>query len=54
MLRGIRVVAVAVMTAAASLVIRADVPQSESAAIQLQLGRQLVDEARYQDAIQAF
>jgi Flp pilus assembly protein TadD/predicted aspartyl protease len=55
MLRAIRFGAAAVTIAAASVVIQAQIgPPSASADIQLQLGHQLVNEARYTDGIQAF
>ena len=54
-LAGVRPVAFAVALAAASLAIRADVtPESESAEIQLQLGRQFLADGRYRDALDAF
>src|SRR5258706_2075021 len=51
----IRAVPVAALLAAATLVASADVtPPSQAGEIQLQLGREFLDEARYADALEAF
>jgi tetratricopeptide (TPR) repeat protein len=53
--RGCRVAAAAMVLAAASYVIHADVtPQSQSAEIQFQLGNEFMAEGRYQEALEAF
>ncbi|HUR34109.1 MAG TPA: aspartyl protease family protein [Vicinamibacterales bacterium] len=53
--RGLRVVAVGAVVAAASWVLHAEVtPQSQSSEIQLQLGNEFMAEGRYQDALDAF
>jgi predicted aspartyl protease/Tfp pilus assembly protein PilF len=53
--RGFRGAVIAVVCAAASFVIHAEVtPQSQSAEIQLQLGNEYLAEGRYADALDAF
>lgn len=51
---GFRASTVVVLVATASFVIRADTPQSQSAAIQLYLGQQFLVDGRYDDAVEAF
>ena len=43
-----------IVIAAASLVIRADVPSSQASEVQLQLGNVLFSEGRYLDALDAY
>ncbi|MGE5242818.1 MAG: retroviral-like aspartic protease family protein [Betaproteobacteria bacterium] len=55
MLRGLRLTMLAAIVAAATLVIHADAkPPSESADIQLQLGRVLFEQGRYLDSLEAY
>lgn len=51
---GFRLAAASAIVAAASLVIRADVPSSQASEVQLQLGRLLFSEGRYLDALDAY
>src|SRR6202158_3743449 len=53
--KGIRAMALSVLSAAASWAIHADAtPQSQAGEIQLQLGNEFFAEGRYQDALQAY
>jgi tetratricopeptide (TPR) repeat protein len=55
MARDLRTAFLPVLVAAAAFVVRADAaPQSQSAAIQVQLGNEFLGEGRYVDAIEAF
>jgi tetratricopeptide (TPR) repeat protein len=55
MVRGIRAATLPVLLAAAAVVLRADAPpQSQAAAIQVQLGNEFLDEGRYVDAVDAY
>ena len=49
-----RVAAVSLLVAAASLVIRADIPSSQASEVQLQLGDLLFAEGRYLDSLEAY
>ena len=51
---GLRAVAIAGMVGIASFAIRADVPQSQSGEIELQLADEFFAEGRYQDALEAY